>query len=96
MADAAMSDWFMGWQYRAACRGEDSNLFFAPNYFERKEEKEARESKAKAICLRCPVRADCLEYSLRVREPHGIWGGLNEAERKALLRERDRQDRRAG
>jgi WhiB family redox-sensing transcriptional regulator len=34
------------------------------------------------------VRAECLEYSIQIREPHGIWGGLNEAERRDLL-ERD-------
>ncbi len=33
----------------------------------------------------CRVREDCLDYALRIREPHGIWGGLNENERKALL-----------
>ena len=89
----ATSEWIMGWQFRAACRGEDSSLFFAPNYFERKEEKEARESAAKAICARCPVRIDCLEYALRIQEPHGIWGGLNELERRALLRQRLRERR---
>jgi len=31
------------------------------------------------------VRDDCLEFALRVREPHGIWGGLTEAERRMLL-----------
>ena len=76
------------WQFHAACRGEDSSLFFAPNYFERREQKEAREAKAKAICVRCPVRAECLEYALRIREPHGIWGGLNELERRRLARRR--------
>jgi WhiB family redox-sensing transcriptional regulator len=91
MGEPAMDGQHMGWQYRAACRGEDSNQFFAPNYFERKDEKEAREAKATAICTRCPVRLECLDYALRVREPHGIWGGLNEAERKALIRERDRE-----
>jgi WhiB family redox-sensing transcriptional regulator len=84
-----MNEWAMGWQYRAACRGEDSSVFFAPNYFERKDEKEAREAKAKALCVRCPVRLECLDYALRAREPHGIWGGLNEVERKALIRQRE-------
>lgn len=78
---------YLGWQYRAACRGEDSNMFFSPNYFERKDERDAREASAKAICGRCEVREECLDYALRAREPHGIWGGLNEAERKAALRE---------
>jgi WhiB family transcriptional regulator, redox-sensing transcriptional regulator len=92
----ATTDWETGWQYRAACRGEDAEMFFAPNYFERKEEKEVREGRAKAICARCPVRAECLEYAIRNREPHGIWGGLNESERKALIRQRERGVRRAG
>ena len=92
----AANEWEMGWQYRASCRGEDAEMFFAPNYFERKEEKDAREDQAKALCVRCPVRIECLEYALRNREPHGIWGGLNEAERKALIRERERSTRRVG
>jgi WhiB family transcriptional regulator, redox-sensing transcriptional regulator len=86
--DDRTNDWAVGWQFRALCRGEESSLFFAPNYFERKEQKEAREALAKAICARCPVRSECLEYALRIREPHGIWGGLNEYERRALLRAR--------
>ncbi len=78
-----------GWEAHAACRGADTSLFFAPNYFERREEKEAREAKAKAICARCPVREPCLEYALRIRDPHGVWGGLNELERRRLLRARE-------
>jgi len=84
-----------GWQFRAACKGEDTSLFFAPSYFERKEQKDARESKARAICARCEVREECLAYALRIREPHGIWGGLNEMQRRTLLRAMERE-RRAG
>ena len=84
-------DWSIGWQFRAACRGEDSSLFFAPSYFEKREEKLAREAKAKVYCAGCPVREECLEYALRIREPHGVWGGLNETERRAILRERERR-----
>jgi WhiB family redox-sensing transcriptional regulator len=65
-------------------------LFFAPNRPETREEKTMRERQAKAICARCPVRIECLEYAVRIREPHGIWGGLNELERRILLRERER------
>ena len=79
------------WQHLAACRGEDSAYFYAPNYFEKRAEKNAREAVAKALCVRCPVREICLEYALEVRETHGIWGGLNEMERRAVLRERARQ-----
>jgi WhiB family transcriptional regulator, redox-sensing transcriptional regulator len=80
-----------GWQHFAACRGEDSAYFFAPSYFERRSEKNAREAVAKAICGHCPVRVECLEFALSVRENHGTWGGLNEMERRALLRERARE-----
>jgi WhiB family transcriptional regulator, redox-sensing transcriptional regulator len=77
------------WQLRAACCGADAALFFAPNYFERREEKDAREAKAKAICAVCPVREPCLAYALGIRERHGVWGGLNEFERRQVLRRRD-------
>jgi WhiB family transcriptional regulator, redox-sensing transcriptional regulator len=73
------------WQAKAACRGPHTSMFFPPSHFERKDDKEIRESQAKAICASCPVRRSCLEYALRIREPHGIWGGLNEAERRSLL-----------
>jgi WhiB family transcriptional regulator, redox-sensing transcriptional regulator len=86
----ATHSWEYGWQWRAACRGEDASLFFAPNHPEAKEEKAIREGQAKAICARCPVRIDCLEYAIRIREPHGIWGGLNELERRILIRQRER------
>ncbi len=85
------SDGMTGWQFRAACRGEESALFFAPNYFEKRDQKNGREAKAKLICGRCEVRDVCLEYALRIREPHGVWGGMNEAERRAILRMRERQ-----
>ncbi|HVM04495.1 MAG TPA: WhiB family transcriptional regulator [Acidimicrobiales bacterium] len=73
------------WQVRASCRGPQAAIFFPPSHFERKEDKEARERRAKAICQSCPVRKPCLEYALTIKEPHGIWGGLNEMERKPLL-----------
>ena len=79
------------WRFDAACRGADPALFFAPNYFEKRHEKAAREAVARVLCERCPVRADCLEFALEIREPHGFWGGLNELERRQLLRERARR-----
>jgi WhiB family transcriptional regulator, redox-sensing transcriptional regulator len=73
-----------GWQAGAACRGQSAAVFFAPTHFERKEARAARERKAKAVCATCPVRKECLSYALRIREPHGIWGGLSELERRSI------------
>jgi WhiB family redox-sensing transcriptional regulator len=76
------------WQLKAACRGPHAAVFFPPPQFERKEEKLERERRAKEICLTCAVKKECLEYALSIREPHGIWGGLNEVERKQVLAQR--------
>ncbi len=73
------------WQERAACKGPQSAVFFPPSQVERKDEREGRENRAKEICGMCSVRRSCLEYALAIREPHGIWGGLNELERKQLI-----------
>ena len=73
------------WQIKAACRGPQAAVFFPPPQFERKDEKSDRENRAKAICVSCVVKKECLEYAVAIREPHGIWGGYNEVERKALL-----------
>lgn len=40
--------------------------------------------RAKAICNRCPVKAECLEWALAVPERIGIWGGTTEYERRKL------------
>ncbi len=73
------------WQMKAACRGPQAAVFFPPPQFERKDEKLEREARAKDICTTCSVKEPCLDYAVSIREPHGIWGGLNESERKALL-----------
>ena len=73
------------WQDRAACRGPLGAVFFPPPHTERKREKVAREARAKEICLSCPVMTSCRSYALDIREPHGVWGGLSETERRTLL-----------
>jgi len=77
-----------GWQQKASCRGADASLFFSPTYLEKREVRSTREARAKAICSVCEVRRDCLDFALSTREPHGIWGGLNEIERRAVLERR--------
>jgi WhiB family transcriptional regulator, redox-sensing transcriptional regulator len=41
---------------------------------------------ATRMCAGCPVRAECLELELRVggAETVGVWGALNEDDRRAL------------
>ncbi|MBA2281944.1 MAG: WhiB family transcriptional regulator [Acidimicrobiia bacterium] len=73
------------WQQKAACRGPQAAVFYPPTNFERKDEKLDRERRAKAICATCAVRQPCLDYALRIKESHGIWGGTNENERKRVL-----------
>jgi WhiB family transcriptional regulator, redox-sensing transcriptional regulator len=73
------------WQIRAACRGPQSSIFFPPSSFERKDDKDRREGNAKGICAGCSVRQECLDYAVEIREPHGIWGGLTEGERRVLF-----------
>ena len=83
------------WWDLAACRGQDASSFFAPAYFEKRAEKDAREAVAKSFCRRCEVREECLDYALELRDPHGVWGGLNEMERRAVHRERAAGERQA-
>jgi len=74
------------WSDMAACRGGESWLFFSPEITERKEARLEREHMAKKLCATCPVREECLEAALERHETYGIWGGLNELERRAFLR----------
>ena len=77
---ATVSDW----QAQALCRGNHSDLFFPPGSFEKKDERERRETRAKAICQVCPSKSECITYAMKIREPYGIWGGTTETDRKAM------------
>jgi len=72
------------WELRAACRALQPTSFFRPTTGESEGERHVRERVAKQICSQCPVRSECLEYSLTARASFGIWGGLNETERREL------------
>jgi WhiB family transcriptional regulator, redox-sensing transcriptional regulator len=45
-------------------------------------------SRAKAICGRCAIRQQCLDYAVTTRQPDGIWGGASEAERRLIVARR--------
>ncbi len=66
------------WVVFAACREADPDLFFPGS--------KSDEAAAKALCAICPVKVECHEYSLEARESFGVWGGLNEKQRRLALR----------
>jgi len=68
------------WQQSAACRGK-TEMFFPDRTATHQDVRDA-----KRICAACPVRAECREYGLTSR--WGIWGGLDEKERRELKRQR--------
>lgn len=73
------------------CLGHDPNIFFpfaeksGDSYSARYLRGKNNTATAKAICAKCPIIEECLQYSLR-HEPFGIWGGKTERERKTLRR----------
>ena len=67
-----------GWRTRAACRDEPDLLFV----------RGAAQRRVKVVCEPCPVRAECLAEALDRRIEFGVWGGMTERERRALLRRR--------
>ncbi len=69
------------WQFDAACRTADPELFFSPES-ERGPRRRARERSAKSFCARCPVVQECLDHALKVKEPYGVWGAQTTCERQ--------------
>ena len=41
---------------------------------------------ARQICWDCPVIEACSQQAIANREPSGVWGGVDEKERRAILR----------
>ena len=71
----------MDWRHNAVCREEDPELFFpigntGPALLQIEE--------AKAVCRRCPVIEQCLQWALESGQDSGVWGGLSEDERRAM------------
>ncbi|MER6315429.1 WhiB family transcriptional regulator [Streptomyces sp. NPDC001581] len=73
----------MNWRHEAACRWEDPDLFFpvgssGPALVQIEE--------AKAVCSRCPVRENCLQWALEGGQDFGVCGGMSEEERRVAKR----------
>lgn len=73
------------WRDDAECRRHDPDLWFAVGH---SPGWQAKTEEAKSICGRCPVRSVCLEWALSTGQQAGVWGGLTEAERRTLFRDR--------
>src|SRR5207249_3512600 len=69
----------MDWVHRALCKDEDPELFFPVGTT---GPAASQIDAAKAVCGRCEVRLQCLEWSMGTCQTSGVWGGLSEAERR--------------
>ncbi len=67
------------WAAQGACRNSDPDALFVQG---------AAQNRAKLVCMSCPVRTECLSDALDSRIEFGVWGGMTERERRALLRRR--------
>ncbi|MCW2620880.1 MAG: transcription factor WhiB [Frankiales bacterium] len=67
------------WTALGACADQDPDDLFVTG---------AAQNRAKAVCLGCPVRTECLSDALDNQVEFGVWGGMTERERRALLKRR--------
>jgi WhiB family transcriptional regulator, redox-sensing transcriptional regulator len=67
------------WRSAARCRTADAEGLFVTG---------ARQREARGFCRTCPVRTECLAHALDQGVEFGVWGGMTERQRRALLRAR--------
>jgi WhiB family redox-sensing transcriptional regulator len=67
------------WRVSANCRNGDPDRLFVTG---------AKQRDARSICRGCPVLTQCLSHALDERIEFGVWGGMTERERRAMLRGR--------
>lgn len=68
------------WMEQAACATANPEIFYPD------DRRSATARAAKRVCGTCPVQNDCLVHALTHHESHGIWGGLDEADRRLIRR----------
>ena len=71
--------WNDDWASQALCRETRPDELFVRG---------AAQNRAKQLCAGCPVRTECLAEALDNAIEWGVWGGMTERERRAVLRER--------
>ena len=75
----ARSRWVKGWAQHGSCGKAEPDALFVRGGAQRV---------AKQVCIRCPVIAECLADSLDNHTEFGVWGGMTERQRRALLKRR--------
>lgn len=76
---------YQSWADEALCAKTDPELFFP--------EKGRSAGPAKAICRKCPVIQECLNYALTAPiSIAGVWGGTDEDDRRELRRATPKRD----
>lgn len=65
------------WANKGRCVSDDPDALFVRG---------AAQQNAKVVCQKCPVIAECLADALDNRTEFGVWGGMTERERRAMLR----------
>lgn len=78
----------MEWVHRARCRDVDPELFFPVGTT---GPAAAQIDAAKAVCVQCAVRDECLDWALTTGQDAGVWGGTSEEERRSIRRARRRE-----
>lgn len=73
------------WRERAVCQGRDTDLFYSTDEAHPPKKRSREELEALAVCERCPVSGNCLEWAI-VKGEKGVWGGTTWRERKLLKR----------
>jgi len=68
----------MSWEEFAACATFDPEIFFGTTARD--------ERRAKGVCGTCSVRKECLVAALESGIDFGVWGGMNERERRTIRR----------
>jgi len=76
----------LSWQDRALCKGMGLDLDDRADPFFPERGMPGRRTAASAIavCHRCPVEGQCLEWALSTNERYGIWGGKSERDRRRM------------
>ncbi len=74
------------WKSLGACNGTDDPDAWFPEPGTGRADRDERTLGALRTCGGCFVRSQCLSYALANNERYGIWGGMTELQRAALVR----------